>query len=198
MDFLDRLISIAAGVNECWMLSPRCVVHWEAWAAIGGWLAAGATFLAVLLPYRRERKRSRLRSRLTLGAYAARLDRLARKMANISSARASLAAGDYRMPKHEVELFFGVEFDFPVLEIEPEMEGVIIATNGLRAELENWRRATQAFAFGPEDPVPPRQVSNLNPLLDALTLRIDVQRSAVLEAIGLVVPSLKKAPFRDV
>jgi len=189
-------MSMLDGVSQCWWLSKTCAVDWTAWGTLGGWTAAAATFLAVLLPYYRERRRARLRSKLTLGAYAQSLDRFARRLDMMSSARASLAGGDYYMPKKEVELVFALELDFPILEIEPELEDVILATNRLRSELETWRRATHVYAFGPEDPVPPRQISNLAPLLDALTSRLHERLEAVQSAIGDAVPALRDSSRR--
>ena len=49
-------MSIFNGVSQCWPLSTTCVVWWDAWAAVGAWVAATVTFLAVLLPFRQGQK----------------------------------------------------------------------------------------------------------------------------------------------
>lgn len=51
-----RDMSIFNGVSQCWPLSTTCVVWWDAWAAVGAWVAATVTFLAVLLPFRQGQK----------------------------------------------------------------------------------------------------------------------------------------------
>ncbi|NYH49394.1 hypothetical protein [Xanthomonas arboricola] len=51
-------------VFRCWPLGPSCEVNWDAWAAVGGWVAACVTFLAVLLPFRQFQKSEKERHRV--------------------------------------------------------------------------------------------------------------------------------------
>lgn len=65
-------MSMVDGVVQCWPLSAKCTADWDAWVvliaavgiivaifgAIGTWLAAAATFIAVYLPYRAQLRTS--------------------------------------------------------------------------------------------------------------------------------------------
>lgn len=47
MELLSGIWSMREGVSQCWLLSARCVIDWEAWAAIG---TVGAVFAALFGP----------------------------------------------------------------------------------------------------------------------------------------------------
>lgn len=169
-------------------LSTEAAATW--FGGMGGWLGALATFMAVLLPYKRERRRAKFRARLALGNVMKNLNHLRRQLDNISSVRYSLAGGDYHMPRPEVDVVFSLNFQIPVIEPEPEMEAVIQATEGLRADIESWARLISTFAFGPDARLSPRQVAQINPMLDSLTARLEVHISRLAEVIAEADPVL--------
>jgi hypothetical protein len=70
-------------------LSTEAAAGW--FGGFGGWAGAIATFVAVLLPFQRERKRARFRARLTLGSFLKNLDAFRRQLDTLSSVRSTLA-----------------------------------------------------------------------------------------------------------
>jgi hypothetical protein len=54
----DQEMSMLNGVSECWWLSSRCVVNWDAWAAIGTVAAVFAAIFAPSIQRRIQRKRA--------------------------------------------------------------------------------------------------------------------------------------------
>lgn len=185
MELIERLWEMRHGFSECGLLSSTCVIDW---AAVGGWAAAIATFLAVLLPFYREKRRARLRYTLTLSAYSRSLAVLAMRLHSISSARETLQTGTYAPHKTELELILEVDFQFPVLEIEPELEGVILATDKLREIVDTWRRTTQTITFSMPERVAPRKIENIAPMLDAITARLHERVEEVQAAIDRAIP----------
>lgn len=165
MNSITWLMNVVDGLSECAPLSSTCVFDW---AAAGGWAGAIATFLAVLLPFYREKKRARLRHVLTLGSYKRSLETLSRRLDTVSSIRSTLGVGTYEPKREEFELFIQIDFEFPVLEIEPELERVILASGWLREALEQWRRATQSLLIALPERVSAARVEAVSPLLDTL------------------------------
>ncbi|HEL3863029.1 hypothetical protein ACODUO_03165 [Stenotrophomonas maltophilia] len=200
----DRVKDFFDAATECWLLGKTCAADWEAWSgwadwvgAFGGWAGALATFLAVLLPYRRERRRAHFRAKVTLGSFMEGLDRLRTQLDGISSIRYTLEHGDYRAPKQELEAMLNIAISFPVVDTEPEMEQVITEIGLLKSEVDTWRQATHVYAFGAADPVEPRQLANLRPMLDALTDRLHESIERTEAAILVAVPGVKRIARRS-
>ena len=195
---IDRISSFFDAITQCWILSRTCVPDWAAWSgwsgwvgALGGWAGALATFLAVLLPYRRERRRAHFRAKVTLSSFLSALGRLSTKLDGISSIRVTLEHGDYRPSKQELEAMLSFQISFPVLDAEPELVRVIADVGNLQREVETWIAATHPYAFGPRDPVEPITLANLRPMYDALTDRLHDAIERTEAAIVAAVPGIK-------
>lgn len=78
-------MSILDGVSQCWWLSEKCVVNWDAWAAIG---TVAAVFAAVFAPSIQRRLVRRRMNALFMAAY----------MHDLMDASASLKKIDELMP----------------------------------------------------------------------------------------------------
>ncbi|MBN5049464.1 hypothetical protein JY456_03805 [Stenotrophomonas maltophilia] len=69
------------GVFRCSPLGiDDCVVWWDAVGALGTWIAAAVTFLAVLLPYRASRKKEAVSSKVALVDFDLALKDLKRRL----------------------------------------------------------------------------------------------------------------------
>lgn len=172
------------GFSQCWWPSPACHVQWEAWAAVGTWLAAIATFLAVLLPHLRQRAAERLRVELAVSEFVQELHGILGQLEGMRVLIADLAV---HVPgQHLVTLTINAAF--PVIEPIPQLREVIIQIRLLKLAVERLNRrarlAEERLARSPFDYA--IETGRLEPLRKAVRKEV----KATVEAIRLALPDL--------
>lgn len=180
----------------CW-LGRSCSPNWTAWAAIGGWLAAFATFLAVYVParnYRREMERRQRLERSTallvlnktfmrVWDAAAQYNALRRMGVRIPARVASHGVGDGKLFRLKFVLL-----DIPVIE---DVEEVILALTSLEAHIANWNETVEDHVgFGPAPSEPLADPATVQELLDNIKAAFERVETAANLIEGVDVPPL--------
>lgn len=130
-------MSMFDGVSQCWVLSRTCVVNWNAWAALGAWVASGATFLAVLLPYRNALRREHFRAELEFLEFVPVLGEFERKIQEADEIIQGFVELD-RWPGRSELRYLVLTVDLPVVEPVPALARILVPLKDLRVELKRW------------------------------------------------------------
>ncbi|PPU07771.1 hypothetical protein [Xanthomonas arboricola] len=188
-------------VHRCAVLETGCEVDWDAWAAaagwfgaLGGWAAAVATVLAVVLPYRRDVKRSRYRAYVAMKSFRESLGRLSRRLRAISSIRNHLTTDLHQLEAADLDAIFGMELEAPLFDMEPELDDVMNAVALLRYHVNTWQQFVAMLKIGADDPWSPKRglserINDMAPLFDELAGEIQ-------KAIATVEGAIDRIKFR--
>lgn len=103
-------------LGQCWWLGKNCIPNWEAWAVaaailggVGSWIAAAATYFAVLLPFRSQQKDQRVKTRVSLGPISMAIADIGRRISNAESLLRAKA----------VQKVWFVDFEWDTLRLPP-------------------------------------------------------------------------------
>ncbi|MDX5516190.1 hypothetical protein [Stenotrophomonas sp. RG-453] len=122
----------------------NCVVWWDAWAAVGAWAAAIATFFAVIVPVFLSSRKERLRNELELSDFVYSLPPF------IAQWRRSLAIleqmSEEPSENHVEQLdALRLALSFPSLEPAFRMRRVLIGFRTVSRDLAAWNRTVEEF-----------------------------------------------------
>jgi len=120
-------VFIAEIMVPCFWFGPKCRLDWTAISAIGGWLAAGATVFAVLLPFRQMQKDRAEQSRVALIDAEMALERFGLGLISIATGvalgRLMLKEGIEEVRVRLPDLITDFErVTFPILPALPELQ----------------------------------------------------------------------------
>lgn len=128
------MVDFLGAFTECWWPGLACRPRWEAWAAVGAWAAAVATFLAVLLPFRRQRAADTLRAEMAVAEFMPDLWKLAVRIREIRG----FTEIPTRARGSQLAEIFVLRVSVPLFEPVPQLRSVIIACRRLKASISQW------------------------------------------------------------
>lgn len=178
MDFLQAF-------TDCWWPGSACRPRWEAWAALGAWAAAAATFLAVLLPFARQRAADRLRAEVAVADVMPELWRLAVRVREIRSNTARRSG----VWQADIGPLLVLNEAVPTVEAIPELRGVLIASRGLRASISQWNLYARLLASRYRQEEPLAEILE-GESVDILLRQVEQRVQDMAKQIGVALPIL--------
>lgn len=120
-------------------------------AGLGGWIAAAATFIAVIRPERRRRKDEQAAVAAAVDLFASELVTL-RGLLGVDALVLSSVTTDNN-PEEVADLVrrMSHSLSLPLIQATADSLETALALNRLRSALEYWNRAIQAMSIKPEE-----------------------------------------------
>ncbi|WP_314102706.1 hypothetical protein [uncultured Stenotrophomonas sp.] len=129
-----------------------CRLDWAAIAAIGGWVAAIVTFLAVILPMKRRKSEDRAVAKAAMVDFAEVLIALRDSMGIAGFLVNSVKPGGDASKKNSLVRGLSRQVSVPTLAATPEMLPLVQALNRLRRAVIRWNETVATFdvSYDPE------------------------------------------------
>ncbi|MCI1119170.1 hypothetical protein MOQ00_05560 [Stenotrophomonas maltophilia] len=146
------------GISTCSPLgADRCVLWWDAWAVvaavfggIGSWLAAFATYLAVVRPARRLRAEELVIAETAMEHFAADLIEFRYRLGSVGfSIQMVKAKSPPESTKQTVRGWARHNLVVPELRATPETAGLVKSLNRLRRAIRTWLKTVDTFDMSP-------------------------------------------------
>lgn len=146
------------GISTCSPLGvDRCVLWWDAWAVvaavfggIGSWLAAFATYLAVVRPARRLRAEELVIAEAAMEHFAADLIEFRYRLGGVGfSIQMVKVNSPPESMKQTVRGWARHKFVAPELTATPEAVELVKSLNRLRRAIRTWLKTVEAFDMSP-------------------------------------------------
>jgi hypothetical protein len=168
-----RSMLIAQIMVPC-LSGKQCLPDWGAIAAIGGWFAAAVTFLAVLLPFWRQKCDRRAITRVAKGKISIALRDLERRLSAAYSFLSQKEMSNAWFSKLEWEMLRLPPLAV-VLDANSDTEGVLTGLSRLLEAQYNLSTAVEGFASESG----PTIVQNNKPGFEHLKRQLDAVRAAI-------------------
>lgn len=144
-------------LGPCWWLGKECIPRWEAWAVaaaifggIGSWLAAFATYYAVVRPERRRRDEARAVATTAMEHFAAELIEYRYRIGSvgflIQFVKTSSSPKD---AKKSVSTMGNYVLVVPEITVNSETVKIVKALNKLRRAFKTWLETVNTFDMTP-------------------------------------------------
>ncbi|MCC8671453.1 hypothetical protein LN461_19145 [Xanthomonas arboricola] len=147
-------MSMYEGLTQCWVLSKNCTVNWSAWAvvvgllgAIGGWVAAIVTFLAVIRPLKRRRDEDKAIAEAVMENFADDLIDFRHQMGMVSFSLSLVNARTNSARVEELVRGLGRKLKVPKVNPTPEFSELVRVINRLRRSVQNWNQTVSTFSL---------------------------------------------------
>ncbi|MNM61859.1 hypothetical protein D3C81_731700 [compost metagenome] len=155
-------MSMLDGVSQCWVLSENCVIWWDAWAipvavfaALGSWIAAWATYLAVVRPLRRRRDEDSAVAIAAMDNFAAELIELRYEIGMVGFTISSVKPdSNPEWANAMVHQWARYRMTVPALEARPESLDLVKGLNTLRRAIGIWGSKAERFDLTPDPELP--------------------------------------------
>lgn len=144
---------IAADVMvPCLSFAPTCRLDWAAVAAIGGWVAAIVTYLAVILPMKRRESEDRAVAKAAMVDFAEDLIALRDSMGIVGFLLNSIKPGGDASRNNSLVRGLSRQVSVPTLKATPETLPLVQALNRLRRAVNRWNENVATFdvSYDPE------------------------------------------------
>lgn len=173
--------------TPCFSTNPACRADWGAVAAVGGWVSAFVTFLAVFVPILRERKREKLQLELLLSDF---IPVIRGVQGRIDALRPAIDATMHRdTAKHLLDL--QISATIPSIALTSKNARLVSTLRLFQAELSRWNEiAVRANEERSTDLTMP---SGTREYLQNNLLRLEATLYGVREVVGESQPHLRQA-----
>lgn len=192
MEFLNT-------VGACWLPDQGCTPRWEAWAVaaavfagVGSWLAAVATYWAVIFPLQRRQHENLAVATAVLDNFAAELIDLRYALGTVGFILPMVSpTSEPSQAKKTVQGMARHSIAVPKLIATPETLQLVVSLNSLRRALKKWDKSVATFDISPEPDMEPSFAEYVVDELKSNFRSVMNEIRAVAELIKGVVPAYR-------
>ncbi|MEF9875151.1 MAG: hypothetical protein RR778_15770 [Glutamicibacter sp.] len=149
-------------LGPCWWLGKECIPRWEAWAVaaaifggVGSWLAAFATYYAVVRPERRRREEARAVATTAMEHFAAELIEFRYRIGSVGFFMQFVTASSSpEDAKKSVSTMGRYVLVVPEIAVNTETAEIAKALGRLRRAFKTWLETVNTFDMTPIDDDP--------------------------------------------
>lgn len=137
---MGRLSELWVGMSPCMEPGIKgCVVWWDAWAAVGAWAAAAATFVAVIVPLIIASRKERLRNELELVDFVYSLPPFLAQWRRSVDVLEHIAESEGRTDASQLDML-RLAISVPPIEPSLRMRDVLTRFRLLTRDLATWNQ----------------------------------------------------------